>query len=86
MSLRFLRDSSGREIDFLVLKNGQPEFAVECKSGGRTLSRNISYFAQRSPIPCFYQVHLDPKGDDTEWLEAKARILPFVKLCELLRL
>ncbi len=86
MSLRFLRDSSGREIDFVVLKNGQPEFAVECKSGGRTLSRNISYFAQRSPIPCFYQVHLDPKGDDTEWLEAKARILPFVKLCELLRL
>ena len=86
MSLRFLRDSSGREIDFVVLKNGQPEFAVECKSGGRTLSRNISYFAPRSPIPCFYQVHLDPKGDDTEWLEAKARILPFVKLCELLRL
>jgi hypothetical protein len=35
----------------VVLKNGKPEFAVECKSGPRTLSRNIRYFAQRTPIP-----------------------------------
>jgi len=86
MSLRFLRDSQGREIDFVVLKNGKPEFGVECKSGPRGLSRNIRYFAERSPIPQFYQVHLEAQGGDTEWPEAKARILPFTKLCELLKL
>ena len=86
MSLRFLRDSEGREIDFVVLKNGKPEFAVECKSGSRGLSRNIRYFVARSPIPRFYQVHLEAQGADTEWPEAKARILPFTRFCELLKL
>lgn len=86
MSLRFLRDSNGREIDFVVLKNGKPEFAVECKSGGRTLSKNIVYFAQRTAIPQFYQVHLDASGKDSEWSDAKARIIPFVRLCEALKL
>ena len=43
-------------------------------------------FAERSPIPLFYQVHLEPRGDDTEWPEAKARILPFTRFCELLKL
>jgi predicted AAA+ superfamily ATPase len=84
MSLRFLRDSNGREIDFVVLKNGKPEFAVECKSGGKALSKNIGYFAQRTPIPKFYQVHLDAHGTDAEWADAKARIVPFVRFCEML--
>jgi len=86
MSLRFLRDSVGRELDFVVLKNGKPEFAVECKSGPRALSKNIRYFSERTPIPYYYQVHLEEKGPDTEWPEAKARLLPFMRLCELLRL
>lgn len=86
MSLRFLRDANGREIDFVVLKNGKPEFAVECKSGDRTLSKNIAYFAQRTTIPKFYQTHLQAGGQDTEWLDARARIIPFVRLCELLKL
>lgn len=86
MSLRFLRDASGREIDFVVLRNGKPEFAVECKSGGRSLSKNIRYFSQRTPIPSFYQVHLNSDGEDSEWPDAKARIMPFLKLCETLKL
>ncbi|MBX3694547.1 MAG: DUF4143 domain-containing protein [Steroidobacteraceae bacterium] len=86
MSLRFLRDANGREIDFVILKNGKPEFAVECKSGDRALSKNIAYFAQRTAIPKFYQTHLQAGGQDTEWLDARARIIPFVRLCELLKL
>jgi predicted AAA+ superfamily ATPase len=85
MSLRFLRDTAGREIDFVVLKNGKPELAVECKAGGG-LSRNIVYFAQRTPIARFYQVHLERNGEDSEWLDGKARILPFVKFCDVLGL
>jgi len=85
MSLRFLRDASGREIDFVILKNGKPQFAVECKTGAQTLSKNINYFSQRTPIPYYYQVHMDGRTD-SEWPDAKARILPFVRFCELLKL
>ncbi len=86
MSLRFLRDAAGREIDFVVLRNGKPEFAVECKTGARALSRNIVYFAQRTAIPRYYQVHLNAGGEDTEWADSKARILPFVNLAKELKL
>jgi len=86
MSLRFLRDAVGRELDFVVLRNGKPEFAVECKTGSGALSKNIRYFASRISIPRYFQVHLDPDGSDTEWADSKARILPFLKFCQLYRL
>jgi hypothetical protein len=35
MELRFLRDTDKREVDFVVLRDRQPIFAVECKTGGR---------------------------------------------------
>ena len=75
MDLRFLRDSTKREIDFIVLKNNKPIFAVECKAGDGSISPNISYFHSRTPIPKFYQVHLGKK--DVELTDSKTRILPF---------
>ncbi len=85
MSLRFLRDATGREIDFVVLRNGRPQFAVECKSGANALSKNIAYFAARTPIPQFYQVHLEARGTDAEWPASRARILPFLEFCKWLK-
>ena len=41
MELRFLRDIAGREIDFVVIKNKKPLFAVECKSGEKNVSKRI---------------------------------------------
>ncbi len=82
MELRFIRDSQGREIDFVVVKNRKPVFAVECKTGEQGLSRNIAYFCQRTDIPCFYQVHIGSK--DYEVAEYKARVLPFTSLSRLL--
>ena len=73
MELNFIRDSVGREIDFVVVKNGKPVFGVECKSGDSKISKNITYFSQRSIIPCFYQVHMGQK--DYEVADARARIL-----------
>lgn len=58
MELRFLRDTDKREIDFVVLKNRQPLFAVECKTGEQALSPHIKYFRERTKIPYYYQVHL----------------------------
>ena len=82
MELRFLRDAARREIDFVVVRNRKPVFAVECKTGERDLSRNISYFALRSNIPQFYQVHLGTK--DVEIAEPRARILPFATFATIL--
>lgn len=82
MALHFLRDSAGREIDFVVLKEKKPLFAVECKTGEQSLSRNISYFAARTNIPQFYQIHLGEK--DYEVPQAKARVLPFTTFTGIL--
>lgn len=84
MELRFLRDFDKREIDFVVLREGKPEFAVECKTGERGLSPRIPYFLERTNIKRFYQVHLGSR----DFLDAKtgARILPFKKFCKELNL
>jgi len=82
MELRFIRDAGGREIDFVVSRDGKPEFAVECKLGERSLSKNISYFAKRTAIPLFYQLHTGEK--DVEVDAARARILPMTVLARSL--
>lgn len=83
MELRYLRDTDGREIDFVVLKNKKPIFAVECKSGAKKLSPHIGYFQQRTNIPEFYQVHMETK----DYGHPKAgRVLPFITFCKELRL
>lgn len=75
MELCYLRDKMKREVDFVILKNRQPVFAVECKSGDADPSRHIGYFAERTEIPVFYQVHKGNK--DYEIKELRARVLPF---------
>lgn len=80
MDLRFLRDVEKREIDFVVLKNKKPLFAVECKTGERKLSEHVSYFQKRTKIPKFYQVHLGEKDYSPH---ANIRVLPFAKFCKI---
>lgn len=58
MELRYLRDTDKREVDFVVLKNKKPLFAVECKLSDTKIASHIPYFMQRTNIPEFYQVHL----------------------------
>jgi len=80
MELRFLRDTDKREIDFVVLKNKKPQFAVECKLQARELSPHIPYFAERTAIPSFYQVHL--RGENRRQVSDRIRMLPFAEFCE----
>jgi len=83
MELRYLRDRDGREIDFVVLKRKKPLFAVECKTGERTLSNHIGYFAERTNIPLFFQVH---RGEtDYTRPQLRARVLPLASLCDELQ-
>ena len=83
VELRFLRDSAKREIDFVILKNNKPLFAVECKSGEENVSQNVSYFSKRTDIPYFYQVHLGSR--DYELAEARVRVMPFITFCQQLK-
>ena len=79
MELRFIRDTDKREIDFVVIKNKKPIFAVECKTGEKGISSHIRYFRDRTNIPKFYQVHL---GKKDALIEGNIRILPFSKFCK----
>lgn len=45
------------EVDFVVLQDRKPLFAVECKSSEKQLDPAIGYFQKRTRIPGFYQVH-----------------------------
>ena len=80
MELRFLRDTDRREIDFVVLRNRKPIFAVECKTGEKELSPHIRYFEARTNIPKFYQVHL---GRTHRSVSANIHMLPFEAFCEM---
>ena len=77
MELRFVRDSLGREIDFVVLRNRKPAFAVECKSGERGASKSLKYFKERTKIPELFQVHLGTKS----FLQDGIAVLPFAEFC-----
>ncbi len=79
MELRFLRDIDGREIDFVLLQNGKPKLAVECKSGERGSSPWATYFRKRTQIPEFYQVHRGSR--DSGDASKDVRILPLSTLC-----
>ena len=84
MELRYIRDTDKREIDFVVVQNGKPQFAVECQRSDKSVSPFIGYFAERLKIPRFYVVHLGQK--DYAHAALPLRVLPFHKLVWELRL
>lgn len=83
MELRFLRDIDKREVDFVVMKDRKPIFAVECKTGENSLSPHIPYFLKRTQIPKFYQVHL---GESHRAPLDNVEILPFSTFCKIEKL
>jgi len=78
MELRYLRDVEKRELDFVVLADKKPLFAVECSLTAKQDS-SIAYFKDRVPIPKVYQVHMG--GEDYGDGIKRARVLPFGKFC-----
>jgi len=74
MELRYLRDVEKREVDFVVLKQGRPQFAVECKLSRNSVAEQMHYFKARTGIPRFYQIHL---GSERRELAPGVELLPF---------
>lgn len=83
MELRFLRDTDKREVDFVVMKNKKPLFAVECKHGEKSVSPHLFYFKDRTDIPVFYQVHL---GTKHQQIDDRIALLPFMDFCKHVKL
>jgi uncharacterized protein len=71
--LRYLRDRAGREVDFLVVVDGRPWFAVEAKLGETRIDPALRYFQSRLGVPWAYQVVLEGERD---FVEGGVRCLP----------
>lgn len=74
MELRYFRDTDGREVDFIVIKNKKPLFAVECKLSEKSASPALRYLRERSSVPALYQVHMG--SSDIGNSSTDGRVLP----------
>ncbi|MFA6108606.1 MAG: DUF4143 domain-containing protein, partial [Candidatus Latescibacterota bacterium] len=58
--LRYLRDKARREVDFLVVRDGQPWFLLEVKSSsGRGLSPALTYYQRQLGVSHAFQMAFD---------------------------
>jgi hypothetical protein len=73
VTLHYLRDRDGREVDFLVAFARKPWFAVEVKLAETRVDPALVHFTQRLAIPWAYQVTLEGKRD---FVESGVRVVP----------
>ena len=73
VELRYLRDRTGREVDFLVTIDRKPWFAVEAKLTEAAIDPSLVHFRERLKIPFVYQVVLQATRD---FVQHEVRCLP----------
>jgi len=61
--LQFLRDTEGRETDFIITINKKPWLAVETKLSDKKISKHLKYFAEKIDIPFLYQITKESNVD-----------------------
>jgi predicted AAA+ superfamily ATPase len=83
MHLRFIREKTGREVDFVVLEDRRPLFAVECKLNDTNLSPYVHYLTVRMKGLKFYQLHM---GNTSRQISDQVSIMPFLDFCKILNL
>ena len=81
--LRYIRAESGKECDFVVLKDKKPLFAVECKLNDESLSPQILEFKKKLQIPMWYQVIYEGKS---RTVAPDIKILGFEEFCKIEKL
>ena len=58
--LFFIRDKNGREVDFLIVRDGRPWILMEVKSSsGSPLSRHLTLFQEKTGAEYAFQVVMD---------------------------
>jgi predicted AAA+ superfamily ATPase len=66
VELSYLRDRTGREVDFLITAERRPWVAVEAKVSDTAIDPALTYFRERLKIPFVYQVVLEGTRDFVE--------------------
>jgi predicted AAA+ superfamily ATPase len=82
--LRYLRDTDQREVDFIVVSNDKPLFAVDARLKAGPISRDIRYFGDRIEIPDLFQVYMS--GEDHNSSKGGVQSLSFSHFCRKLEL
>lgn len=59
MELRYFRDIDKREVDFVIMEDGNPIHFIECKTSEKKLSRSLYYLKVRFPNTQATQVLLE---------------------------
>jgi hypothetical protein len=58
-ALHYLCDKDQREVDFLVVRDGEPWFLVDVKSSDERLSSSLAHFQAQTGAPHAFQVVID---------------------------
>jgi uncharacterized protein len=82
--LRYIRDETGKECDFVLIRDKKPLFAVECKLSSTDISPSLLYLKERLSIPKWYQVYFEGEKDRT--ISPDLMVLSFEKFCEEVKL
>ncbi|MBI3535293.1 MAG: DUF4143 domain-containing protein [Deltaproteobacteria bacterium] len=61
--LRYFRDRDGREVDFVLIKNENPELLIECKLADTSISGSLLYLKRRFPKSRSIQLVLMPNRE-----------------------
>jgi predicted AAA+ superfamily ATPase len=57
--LRYIRDLQKREVDFVVIRDGEPWFLVEAKHGPASLSPHLEFFQKQTGAEHAFQVSIE---------------------------
>jgi len=77
IELRYFRDVDAREVDFIVVENGKPICAVECKYDDSSPHRGLIYFKERFQKCECWQISAVGKKDYIS--KENIRVCPAVK-------
>ena len=63
VDLRYFRDVDRREVDFVIVEEGNPIHFIECEKSDKNISRSLRYLKSRFPSVQASQVLLENDGD-----------------------
>jgi predicted AAA+ superfamily ATPase len=83
LELSYVRDSTGREVDFALSENGKVATLIECKKSDTEIDSSLKYFAKRFPEAEAIQLVQDLEPD-AERVSGGIRLVPALSVLEKL--
>ncbi len=68
--LGYLRDKEKREVDFVVVRDGEPWFLAEVKHRAEAVGPSLGYFQEQLAAPFAFQVVVDAEAVDADCFAA----------------